>query len=559
MRVIAARLREAHPANRNADVRVTPMFEHVVGTTNARGIWLGFAAVLSLLAIACGNVGGLLVARAARRRREFAVRSALGARRARLVRQMLAESLSLWAVGSAGGILLAYMSTGLVVAYGPATLPRIDQAKIDILAIAVAFIAGLAAVLLSSTLPALDSTKTDARGAFGVGDRSTAPRTRFQDLLVTAQIGGTVVLLVGAVLFAQSFLRAQREDAGYAPEDVLVVHIDRPAVRRFFFEAQQHLARVPGVIAIGGIKQFFLRRNPDQRVTIEGGEQTSAAAAPRLSVDAVTPGYFRSMGIQVLEGRDFDARDLRPGVRVSIVNETMARRFWPGRSAIGQRWIGGQSPPKDDRWNTVIGVVTDMRREGRDIAPIAAAFIPDVFSGNFDLTVRTSADAESLIPAVRREIHAIDPSLPTTDVTTAEAYLSDRLGVRRLETQLLGMFAAVALLLSGAGLYPSLSYQVAVRQPEIAIRLALGAQRRSIVLTFVGKAIQLSVAGMLLGILGAAAGAKVLESLLYGTRAVNPVRYTGAVALLALAMVLAAWLPARRAASVDPMTVLRDV
>jgi putative ABC transport system permease protein len=560
MRVIAAGLRGAHSVNRNRDVRVIPMFDHVVGTITARGMWLGFGAVLSLLAIACGNVGGLLAARATRRRHEFAVRSALGAGRARLVRQMLAESLSLWAVASAGGILLAYVSTRLVVAYGPATLPRMDQVNIDIVAIAVAFIAGLAAVLLSSTLPALRSTKADARAAFGVRDRSSAPRTRFQDLLVTAQIGGTVVLLVGAVLFAQSFLRAQREDAGYAPKDVLIVHIDRPSVRGFFSEAQQSLARLPGVVAVGGIKQFFLRRNPDQRVTIEGGEQTAAAAAPRLSIDAVTPGYFRSMGIELVEGRDFDARDLqRPGVRISIVNETMARRFWPGRSAIGKRWIGGQSPPKDDRWSTVIGVVKDMRREGRDIAPIASAFVLDVFSGNFDLTVRASAGAESLIPAVRREIHAIDRSLPTTEVTTAEAYLSDQLGIRRLETQLLSIFAAVGLLLSGAGLYASLSYQVATRSPEIGIRLALGAHRRSIVLMFVGKAMQLSLAGMLLGIMGAAAAAKVLQSLLYGTRAFSPGGYAGAAALLAMAMVLAAWLPARRAASVDPMTVLRDV
>lgn len=560
IRVIAARLREAHSVNRNRDVRMIPMFDHVVGTITARGMWLGFSAVLSLLAIACGNVGGLLAARATRRRREFAVRSALGAGRARLVRQMLAESLSLWAVASSGGILVAYVLTPVVVAYAPATLPRMDQVNIDIVAITVAFIAGLVAVIISSTLPALSSTGADARTAFGVRNRSSVPGTRLQDLLVTAQIGGTVALLVGAVLFAQSFLRAQREDPGYAPKDVLVVHIDRPSVGGLFFEAQQRLASLPGVVAVGGIKQFFLRRNADQRVTIEGGGHTSAEAAPRLCIDAVTPGYFRSIGIELLEGRDFDARDLQSArVSVSIVNETMARRFWPGQSAIGKRWIGGLAPPKDERWNTVIGVVKDMRREGRDIPPIASAFVPDVFSGNFDLTVRASAGADSLIPAVRRELHAIDHSLPTTEVTTAEAYLSDRLAIRRLETQLLSIFAAVALLLAGAGLYASLNYQVATRSPEIGIRLALGAHSRSIVLLFVGKAMQLSVAGMLLGIIGAAAAAKALQSLLYGTRAVSPTGYAAAVALLTLAMMVAAWLPARRAASVDPMTVLRDI
>ena len=559
MSVIAARLREKHAVNRNRDIRVIPLFDHVVGTRVSRGVWLGFGAVLSMLAIACANVGGLLTARAARRRTELAVRSALGAGRSRLVRQLLAEGVSLWAVASVAGVLLAYGSIRLVLAYGPRALPRIEQLGLDPAALAVAFVGGLAVVLLSGTIPALVAAKVDARTAFGSRGESSLPQRRLQDLLVTGQMAGTLILLVGALLLAQSFIRAQSEDPGYSAENLLVVRIDRPSRSEFFREAQNRIGRLPGVIAVGGIKQFFLRRNPDQRVTIEDGKPLRNEEQPRLSVDAATPGYFRSIGIELLEGQDFNERDLEPGApRVSIVNETMARRFWPGKSAVGKRWIGGGSPPKDGRWNTVVGVVKDMRREGLDLAPIASAFIPDLFGGNFDLTIRASTSVDNLIPAVRREIRSIDSALPITDIATADGRLSERLGERRFETQLLVVFAAIALLLSVAGLYASLAYQVALRRREIGIRTALGARRRSIITMIVGKGIRLALVGVALGLFGAASVAKVMQSLLYETAAMNPTSYAASAVFVVLVAAAAAWVPARHAAAVSPITALRE-
>lgn len=558
MSVIAARLQEEHAVNRNRDIRVIPLFDHVVGTHVSRGVWLGFGAVMSMLAIACANVGGLLTARAARRRYELAVRSALGAGRSRLVRQLLAEGVSLWAVASGVGVLLAYGSIRLVLAYGPRAVPRIEQLGLDPAALAVAFVGGLAAVLLSGTIPALVAATVDARAAFGTRGESSLPRHRLQDLLVTGQMAGTLVLLVGALLLAQSFIRAQSEDPGYSAENLLVVHIDRPSRSAFFREAQDRIGRLPGVIAVGGIKQFFLRRNPDQRVTIEGRETASIEGPPRLSVDAATPGYFRSMGIELLEGRDFDDGDLEPGARVSIVNETMARRFWPGKSAVGKRWIGGGSAPKDGRWTTVVGVVKDMRREGLDVAPIASAFIPDLFSQNFDMTIRASTSVDNLIPAVRREIRSIDGVLPITDIATADGRLLERLDGRRFETQLLVVFAAIALLLSAAGLYASLAYQVALRTREIGIRSALGAHRQSILTMIVGKGIRLALAGAALGVFGAVLVAKVMQSLLYETIAMNPTTYAASAVLVLLVAAAAAWVPARRAAAVSPMSALRE-
>jgi predicted permease len=559
MNVIAARLRDGHAVNRTRDIRVIPLFAHVVGIRTSRGVWLAFGAALSMLAVACANAGGLLTARAVRRRHELAVRSALGAGRSRLVRQLLAEGVSLWAVASVVGVLLADGSIRLILAHGPRVFPRIEQVGLDRAALTVAFVGGLAVVLLSGTIPALVAAGVDARAAFSPPRQSSLPRHRLQDVLVIGQMAGTLILLVGALLLAQSFMSAQREDPGYAAENLLVVRIDQSSRPGFFREAQEHLGRLSGVIAVGGIKQFFLRRNPDQQVTIEGREADPIAGPSSLSVDAATPGYFRSMGIELLEGRDFDERDLAPGApRVSIVNETMAGRFWPGKSAVGGRWIGGGSPPKDGQWNTVVGVVTDMRRESLDRAPIAAAFIPDVFSRNFDLTIRASTSVDTLIPAIRREIRSIDGSLPVADIIPADRRLSERLGGRRFEAQLLVMFAAIGLLLSAAGLYASLAYHVAMRTREIGIRSALGAPRNSLIRMIVGKGLRLALAGAALGVLGAAAVSAAMQSVLYETNATNPTSYAAAGVFVLLVAAVAAWVPARRAATVSPMTALRE-
>jgi putative ABC transport system permease protein len=567
MSVIAARLRETHRVNRNLDIRVIPLFDQVVGSRTRRGVWLGFGAVLSLLAIACANVGGMLTARAARRRREFAVRSALGAGRARLIRQLLAEGISLWAVASVGAVWLAYGLIRLLLAYGPRALPRMEHLGLDLAALAVAFLGGLAVVMLCGTIPALVATKADASAAFGARDRSSLPARRLQDLLVTGQIAGALLLLVGAVLLAGSFIRAQSEDPGYPAENLLIVRVDlprtgygdRPALSKFFREAKDRIARLPGVVAVGGITDFFVRRNPDQRVTIEGRALAGLDdSLPKLSIDSVTPGYFRAVGIELLEGRDFDEPDLEPGAAgVIIVNESLARRFWPGESALGKRLVSGASPPKDGRWNTIVGVVKDMRREGLDVAPILSGFVPSFLRG-MDLTIRASNGVNHLIPAVRQEISGIDRSLPITQVATADSRLSERLDGRRFETQVLGVFAVIALLLSAAGLYALLAYQVALRTREIGIRSALGADRHSIVAMILGRGIRLALAGTAVGALGAAACARLLQSLLYETAALDAPSYAAAAGFVLLVAAAAALVPALHGASVSPMTALRE-
>jgi putative ABC transport system permease protein len=565
MTVIAARLRAAYPSNQSLDIRVLPLFEHVVGSRTRQGVWLGFGAVLSLLAIACANVGGLLTLRAARRRRELAVRSALGASRARLVRQLLAENISLWALASVGGLLLAYVLISLLAAYGPA-FPRMDQIRLDGVAIAVAFIGGFVVVTLCGTIPSLVAAKTDSAAAFSARNQSNLPRTRLQDALVTGQIAGALVLLIGAMLFAQSFVRAHKEDPGYPAEHLLVVRLDLPrapypdaaALAAFFHEARDRITRLPGVVAMGAMTDFFIRRNADQRVTVEGRDPEPQESLPRLAIESVTPGYFRAVGIEVVDGREFDERDLQPeAARVFIVNETLARRMWPGESAIGKRIVAGSSPRADGRWDTVVGVVKDMRREGLDLAPISSAFVPSYLRG-MDMTIRASTDAGNLISAVRREIRGIDESLPVPQTTTANARLGERLAGRRFETQVLGLFAAIALVLSAAGLYASLAYQVALRTREIGIRSALGADRQSIVGMILGQGVRRALVGAALGVAGAVSAARLLQSLLYQTAALDAPSYAAAAAFVLLVAAVAAWVPAARAARISPTIALHE-
>lgn len=566
MGVIAARLRDTHQVNRNLDVRIVPLFDHIVASRTRRGVWLGFAAVLSLLAIACANVGGLLSVRGARRQQEFAVRSALGAGRARLVRQLLAESISLWAIASVGGLLLAWGVVRLLLAYGPQAIPRIEQLGVDPVAVAAAFLAGLMVVTVCGTIPAAVAAKTDAGAALAVRDRSGLPRRRVQDWLVAGQIAGALILLIVASLFARSFIRAQSEDPGYPADTLLIVRIDLPqpkyednrAAGVFIREARERIGRLPGIVAIGGMTDFFIRRNADQRVSIEGRPAEPEEGLPRLALEAVTPGYFRSVGIELLEGRDVDERDFEPGAPpVFIVNESLARRFWPAESAIGKRMVGAAAPRPDRPWSTVVGVVRDFRREGLDVAPILSAFYP-TYQRGMDLTIRTSVNPASLVPAIRQQFRAIDPALPIMQIASARDRLSERLGGRRFESQVFGVFAAVALVLSAAGLYSLLAYQVAMRRREIAVRSAIGASRRLIVAMVLRHGVRLAIAGVAAGVIGAALAARVLQGLLYQTPAIDPATYAAIAAFVLLVAAFAAWVPAVRAARVTPMIALRE-
>ena len=559
MAVIARQLREGHHANRDLDIRVTPLFDHVVGEGARRGIYLGFAAVLSLLAIAGANAGGLLAARATRRRGELAIRAALGASRARLVRQLLTEHLTLWLTASTAGFVVAAILLQLLESSGLAGLPRLENIDLDLTSAAVAFLCGLVVVMMAGSVPALAASRAHASDAFRTREAGGPSRQRLQRALVTAQIAGATMLAITAGLLVQSFVRIQHEDPGYPAANLLIARIDRPASPRFFFEARERLAALPGVVAVGGITDFFIRRAGDQQITIEGRAFADAnGRLPKFVIDSVTPGYFRAMDITVVDGRDFDDRDLESGAAPAvIVSRAVAERYWPGQIAIGKRLVGGTAPPADGRWATVIGVVDDLRREGLDVAPVLASYIPAVLQ-SMDLTIRVDGDARSLAPAVRRELRALDPSLPVPTVVTAGQRLGQQLGARRFQTQALVLFSGLALALAAAGLYAALTYQVTLRRREIGIRTALGAGRRDIVGLFVRGGAVLTLIGTAIGIAGAILTAQVVRSLLYETAPLDLRSYLAAVAAIAAVSTLAAALPARQASRVDPLIILRD-
>jgi putative ABC transport system permease protein len=559
MKVIAARLRDGYPENHDLDVRVTRLADHVVDAHTRRGLWLSFGAVLSLLAIACANAAGLMAARATRRRRELVVRAALGAGRSRLIGQLLAEAASLWAVASAIGLIFAYGLVRLIVAYGPSGVPRIDNVTLDPTSIIVAFAAGLLVVAICGSVPALAASRTDATTAFRSRESLGSPRRRLQNLLVVTQVAGAMTLVIAAIVLGQSFIRAQAEDAGFPAEHLLIARIERPSSPRFFLEARERLAGLPGVVEVGGITDFLIRRSGDQQITVEARSfADSSGRLPKLVMDSVTPGYFRAMAIDIVEGRDFEDRDLEPGARsVVIVNDAIARRFWPNESAVGKRLVGGSSPPKDGKWATVVGVVRDMRREGLDVSPILSVFMPSLLR-TMDMTIRTSTAPETLIPAIRQHLRTIDPALPLPSIVRADARLEEQLGSRRFEAGALVAFAAISLLLAAAGLYASLLYQVTLRRHEIGIRTALGAETSVIVRMFVGQGLRLALIGVVVGTAGALSVAKFLESLLYETPAVSARSYLVAATVVIFTALLAAWQPARRAVRVHPATILRD-
>jgi predicted permease len=559
MGVIARRLRETYEASQDLDIRLTPLFDHVVGSGARRGIYLGFAAVMSLLAIAGANAGGLLAARATRRRGELAIRAALGASRGRLIQQLMAENLALGLTASTAGLFVAAILLRLLEATGLAGLPRVENITLDMTVVAIALLGGPVVVTICGSLPALAASQAGAVDAFRTREAGGPPRQRLQRGLVTAQIAGATMLAITAGLLVQSFVRVQHEDPGYPAAHLLIARIDRPASPRFFFEARERLAALPGIVAVGGITDFFIRRAGDQRITIEGRAFADAQGRlPKFVMDSVTPGYFNAMDIRIVEGRDFDDRDVERGAAsVVIVSRAVAERFWPSESAIGKRLVGGSAPPADGRWATVIGVVDDLRREGLDVVPVLASYIPAVLR-SMDLTIRVAGDAEPLAPEVRRALRAIDPSLPVPAVVAAGQRLGQQLGARRFQTQALVIFAALALAFAAVGLYAALTYQVTLRRHEIGIRTALGAGRRDIIGLFVRGSAALTFAGTAIGIAGAILTARVVQSLLYETAPLDPRAYLAAVAAVAAVSMLAAALPARQASRVDPLIILKD-
>ena len=524
-------------------------------------------AVAFVLLIACVNVVNLLLSRSAAREREVAIRSALGAGRGRIARQLLTESLLLALAGGAIGLLLAVWLKDLLVAFSPGDIPRLDEIRLDWRVLVFSAGITLLATLLTGLAPALSLSTPNLSSALKEGGQKGGGRqgSRTRGALVIAEVALAFALVAGAGLMIRSFHQLQEVDPGFDPNNILSLSVSLPGAKYpedaqqqgFFDQAEQRIRRLPGVVAVGSTTTPALtgyRWTGD--TTIEGRPPEDYVREVRHK--EVTPDYFRAMGIPLLSGRFFAASDNDKGQRVIIVNAALARRCFPGEDPIGKRLKFGR-PQDQDPWQTIIGVVNDEKQDG-----LGAEVKPEIYQSHLQsaqsqmtLMVRAATDPQSLIGAVRQEIRALDRGLALYDVKTMRAAIYESVARERFITLLLIVFAAMALALASVGIYGVMSYSVTQRTREIGVRMALGARTSDVLKLVVTQGGKLAAAGVTIGLVSAFALTRLMKSLLFGISATDPATFIAVALLLTGVALLACWIPARRAAKVDPMIALR--
>jgi putative ABC transport system permease protein len=518
-----------------------------------------------VLLIACANVANLLLARATARGREVAIRAALGARRVRLIRQMLTESLLLSLTGGALGLVLGLWGLDALLAMSGGRIPQSDLIRLDPMVIAFTFLLSVVTGLLFAIVPAFRSTGDSVLPALSDGGRTgTAGRQRqtFRSALVVSQLALAVILLAGAGLMVRSFWRLTHVNPGFEPSQVLTLRISIPESKypypdkdaAYRTELIDRIAALPGVVAVGGSKTAPLRGGGEAYGFAATGKDGSLRELhPRSGAYIVTPNYFRALGIPMIRGRDFSRQD-NPDAFYLIVNEAAAREFWPGEDAIGQTVRLGSKNAE------VIGVVGDVRNDGLGTEPVSAAYVPiSRFSrSNLNLFVRTAGNPLTMAGVVRDAIWAVDRDQPISDLGPLREAVAVTVTQPRFTTTLLALFGALAAALAALGIYGVLSYTVSQRAHEIGIRMALGARARDVLFMVVGQALALTGIGVGIGLLGAAGLTRLLASLLFGTSTTDPLTFAAITLLLVGVALLASYVPARRAARLDPMVVLRS-
>ncbi|MGH9660518.1 MAG: ABC transporter permease, partial [Bryobacteraceae bacterium] len=569
MNGIGRRLEQQYPNMAGYGVHVVPLHEQLVGNVRP-ALRLLFAAVLAVLLIGCANVANLLLARAATREREIAVRAALGAGRARLIRQLLAESAILALVAGAFGLLLAVWGTRLIGALGPRDMPGIDDIRVDVPVLAFNLVISLATGIVFGLLPALRTSRADLSESLKEGGRahtSGPAGRRLRHAIVIAEIAAAVVLVAGAGLLIRSFLTLRALDPGYRPENVLSVRMnlaraaysDRTRVTAFYQQFLDRLRSISGVESAALIRNFFLSRTPNSGTfTVEGKPPIPEDQRTEATIDAVSPGFFAAMRVPLLRGRDFDARDHFDAPRVAIINDTFARRFWPGEDPVGQRFTFG-NPGPNTRWITVAGVAGDMRRQGLEKTARVETFLPHAQNPGPSMTlVVRGPDTARLASLVRGEIHALDrKNILILESAPLVNLIGDSVAQRRFQMLCLALFAGLALALAAVGIYSVMYYTVIQRTQEIGVRMALGAASSDVLRLVLLQGIALSAAGLALGLAAAFAVTRLISSLLYGITPADPLTFAGVPVVLILVALAASYIPARRAARVDPIIALR--
>ncbi|HEV8366337.1 MAG TPA: ABC transporter permease [Pyrinomonadaceae bacterium] len=571
LNTIATRLEQRYPdTNSHRGIFVESALVAIVGDIRpALLILLG--AVACVLLIACANVANLLLARATSRYKEMAIRSALGANRFRIVRQLLTESVLLSLVGGGVGLGLAVWWSDLLVALGKEDIPRAVQIGLDRRVLL--FTVGLSVLtgVVFGLVPAFQSSKTDLTDSLKEGGRgggSGARRNLMRSTLVVSELAIAVILLVGAGLLIQSLWRLQRVDSGLQPHNVLTFNVSLPDVKydgekqgQFYKELKSRIQTLPGVQAASAVMPLPLSGDRFSISFKIDGRPVAKKDEPSGEVFIIDVDYFKTMGIPIINGRDFNDHDEHKSAQVIIVSEQFANQFFPGEDPIGKRIQPGITTYDNEKavMREIVGVVGNVRNQGLNTESRAAYYLPETQIPLTQLAVvaRTTGDPHSLISAMTKEVGAIDKDVPVFSVKTMDEYIASSVAAPRFSTTLLSIFAAVALVLTSVGLYGVMSYSVAQRTNEIGIRLALGAQTRDVLTLVVKQGTLLILVGLVIGLAGALALTRLVQSLLFGVTTKDPLTFVAAAIVLGLVGLFASYLPARRATKVDPIDALR--
>ena len=590
---IAKSMEDQYPGNKGLGALIVPMQEQLAGDSR-KALLVLLGAVGFVLLVACVNVANLLLARASARAKELAIRASLGASRGRIMRQVIIECLPLGLLGGVFGALLAIWGIDLLSSLLPASLPRGNAIAVNSRVLIFTFALALLTILIFGLLPALQAARADVRESLNEGGRGgigSRRQGRVRRLLVIAEVALALVLLVGSGLMVRSFIKLRQVDVGFTAHNVLTMRVPLPPAKYpipltatdprdpaglAFYE--QLLTRVRGLPGVQGataatILPLGAGDGWGKFLSIEGRTETSIDKVPLVRFALVSPDYFRTFGIAVRQGRSFATDDTSNSQLVAVINETLARRFFPNENAIGKTiWMGPPEnllPPEDqtpdNRANrrTIVGVVSDVKGGSLNRPTSAQVYAPltqyrrEGWSNGLMLAVQTSTTPEALTSAIREQVRGLDPDQPVTSVRTMDELLSRTLSEAKFGLLLFGLFAAIALVLAAIGIYGVMATAVTQRTHEIGLRLALGAQKRDVLRLVIGEGMMLVLIGVAAGLASAVALTRLMSTLLFGVSATDPMTLALITLLLAAVALLACYLPARRAVKVDPMVALR--